>query len=214
MYSTVVVGLSKEILEEKLAHLKQQAGVRFDHQLPAQQLEELCGNSRRSSASRRARSSADPWSSSRGDQPVFRSWNAEKAVTYRRVEKITDLKGTGVNVQQMVFGNMGDDSGTGVCFTRDPSSGETSLRRHVGERAGRGRRRRHPHAIKLSDLQERMPAIYDSFARCAPCSNPLRRDAGLEFTLSAASCTCCNAAPANARPRRRFASRLSKPASR
>ncbi len=55
---------------------------------------------------------------------VFGSWMGEKAVTYRRVEKITGLLGTGVNVQQMVFGNTGDDSGTGVCFTRDPSTGE------------------------------------------------------------------------------------------
>src|SRR5260370_36347904 len=55
---------------------------------------------------------------------VFGSWMAEKAVTYRRVEKITGLLGTAVNVVQMVFGNTGDNSGTGVCFTRDPSSGE------------------------------------------------------------------------------------------
>ena len=55
---------------------------------------------------------------------VFGSWMAEKAVTYRRVEKITGLLGTAVNVVQMVFGNTGDNSGTGVCFTRNPSSGE------------------------------------------------------------------------------------------
>ena len=55
---------------------------------------------------------------------VFESWMGEKAVTYRRVEKITGLLGTAVNVVQMVFGNTGDDSGTGVCFTRDPSTGE------------------------------------------------------------------------------------------
>ena len=55
---------------------------------------------------------------------VFGSWMAEKAVTYRRVEKIKGVIGTAVNVQQMVFGNMGAKSGTGVCFTRDPNSGE------------------------------------------------------------------------------------------
>src|SRR5258708_13169485 len=55
---------------------------------------------------------------------VFGSWMAEKAVTYRRVEKITGLLGTAVNVVQMVFGNTGENSGTGVCFTRDPSTGE------------------------------------------------------------------------------------------
>jgi len=55
---------------------------------------------------------------------VFGSWNSEKAETYRRVENITGLQGTAVNICQMVFGNMGDDCGTGVCFTRDPSTGE------------------------------------------------------------------------------------------
>ncbi|MEI6424273.1 MAG: sigma factor, partial [Lentisphaerota bacterium] len=55
---------------------------------------------------------------------VFDSWEADKSITYRRVEKITDLKGTAVNVVQMVYGNKGDTSGTGVCFTRDPNSGE------------------------------------------------------------------------------------------
>src|SRR3990167_972966 len=55
---------------------------------------------------------------------VFGSWMAEKAVTYRRVEKISGLRGTAVNLVQMVFGNMGETSGTGVCFTRDPNTGE------------------------------------------------------------------------------------------
>ena len=55
---------------------------------------------------------------------VFNSWNGNKAIEYRRIERITGLKGTAVNVQAMVFGNMGDDSGTGVAFTRDPNTGE------------------------------------------------------------------------------------------
>src|SRR5207237_7276746 len=55
---------------------------------------------------------------------VFNSWNGNKAVQYRRIERITGLKGTAVNVQAMVFGNMGDNSGTGVAFTRDPNTGE------------------------------------------------------------------------------------------
>src|SRR6266446_4419200 len=58
---------------------------------------------------------------------VFESWMAEKAVTYRRVEHITGLLGTAVSVVQMVFGNTDDNSGTGVCFTRDPSTGEKSF---------------------------------------------------------------------------------------
>jgi pyruvate,orthophosphate dikinase len=93
---------------------------------------------------------------------VFHSWNAEKAVTYRRVEKIADLKGTAVNVQQMVFGNLGDDSGTGVCFTRDPSTGVNEfygdlLINAQGEDVVAGIRT----PLHLADLKQRMPEVYD-----------------------------------------------------
>ena len=60
-------------------------------------------------------------------QAVFRSWNTDRAVHYRRIEDIPDDLGTAVNVQTMVFGNMGDDSGSGVAFTRDPVSGEPDI---------------------------------------------------------------------------------------
>jgi len=93
---------------------------------------------------------------------VFGSWMAEKAVTYRRVEKITGLKGTAVNVQQMVFGNMGDDCGTGVCFTRDPSTGENVfygdlLMNAQGEDVVAGIRT----PLHLADLQAKMPEVYE-----------------------------------------------------
>ena len=121
-------------------------------------------SSRRSSASRPGKDfPQDPWEQLGGAiNAVFRSWNADKAVTYRRVEKITDLKGTAVNVQQMVFGNMGDDSGTGVCFTRDPSTGENEfygdmLVNAQGEDVVAGIRT----PIKLNELGDKMPAIYD-----------------------------------------------------
>ncbi|NLG44430.1 MAG: pyruvate, phosphate dikinase, partial [Phycisphaerae bacterium] len=105
----------------------------------------------------------DPWEQLVGAiNAVFNSWNAEKAVTYRRVEKITDLTGTGVNVQQMVFGNMGEDSGTGVCFTRDPSTGANEfygdmLINAQGEDVVAGIRT----PLHMSELAERMPAMYD-----------------------------------------------------
>ena len=92
---------------------------------------------------------------------VFESWMAEKAITYRKVEKITGLNGTAVNVQQMVFGNMGEDSGTGVCFTRDPSTGENVfygdlLLNAQGEDVVAGVRT----PIKLAELATVMPEIY------------------------------------------------------
>ena len=76
---------------------------------------------------------------------VFDSWNTDRARLYRRRERIPHDLGTAVNICTMVFGNLGDDSGTGVAFTRDPATGQHGrLRRLPGQRAGRGRRRRHP----------------------------------------------------------------------
>jgi pyruvate,orthophosphate dikinase len=92
---------------------------------------------------------------------VFGSWMAEKAVTYRRVEKLQGVVGTAVNVQQMVFGNMGSKSGTGVCFTRDPNSGENDfygdyLVNAQGEDVVAGIRT----PIKLSEFDKADPASY------------------------------------------------------
>ncbi len=92
---------------------------------------------------------------------VIGSWMADKAVTYRRVEKMTGLKGTGVNIVQMVFGNKGGDSGTGVCFTRDPNSGKDIfygdlLMNAQGEDVVAGIRT----PLHLSDLKKIMPAVY------------------------------------------------------
>ncbi len=92
---------------------------------------------------------------------VIESWMAEKAVTYRRVEKITGLLGTGINIVQMVFGNMGETSGTGVCFTRDPNSGEDIfygdlLMNAQGEDVVSGART----PIHLNDLAHLMPDNY------------------------------------------------------
>jgi pyruvate,orthophosphate dikinase len=92
---------------------------------------------------------------------VFGSWMADKAITYRRVEGINGLLGTGVNIVQMVFGNMGDSSGTGVCFTRDPNTGADifygdALINAQGEDVVAGTRT----PIHLDDLKKIMPKIY------------------------------------------------------
>src|SRR6202166_3638353 len=92
---------------------------------------------------------------------VFRSWWGKNAVTYRRMEKIPDEIGTAANVQTMVFGNMGDDSGTGVGFTRDPATGEKVfygeyLINAQGEDVVAGIRTPEP----IADLEKQMPAVY------------------------------------------------------
>ncbi|RIK65935.1 MAG: pyruvate, phosphate dikinase [Planctomycetota bacterium] len=126
MYSTVVVGLSKETLESKLHDMKHRLGVRQDTDLTADNFQELCGQFKQFFREQTGRDFPQtPWEQLAGAiNAVFGSWMAEKAVKYREVEKLHGLPGTAVNICQMVFGNMGEDSGTGVCFTRDPNTGE------------------------------------------------------------------------------------------
>ena len=116
---------------------------------------------------------------------VFGSWMADKAVTYRRVEKITDLKGTAINVCQMVFGNMGDECGTGVCFTRDPSTGENVyygdlLMNAQGEDVVAGVRT----PLKLAELARIMPHAYEQLKAVRAILEVHYRDMqDLEFTI-------------------------------
>lgn len=126
MYSTVVVGLSKETLESKLHDMKHRLGVRQDTDLTAENFQDLCGQFKQFFREQTGRDFPQaPWEQLAGAiNAVFGSWMAEKAVKYREVEKLHGLPGTAVNICQMVFGNMGEDSGTGVCFTRDPNTGD------------------------------------------------------------------------------------------
>ena len=123
---TVVMGMSKEDLEHRLRAMKTRLGVKEDTAVPASGWKELVAEYKAYYKEQAGKAfPEDPMEQLWGAiGAVFGSWMAEKAVTYRRVEKITGLLGTAVNVLQMVFGNTGDNSGTGVCFTRDPSSGE------------------------------------------------------------------------------------------
>jgi pyruvate,orthophosphate dikinase len=116
---------------------------------------------------------------------VFNSWMSEKAVTYRRVENLVGLNGTAVNIQQMVFGNMGDDSGTGVCFTRDPSTGENTfygdlLINAQGEDVVAGVRT----PVRLIELETLMPEAYAQLEAVRAILEMHYRDMqDLEFTI-------------------------------
>src|SRR5690606_1926103 len=160
MYSTVVIGLSKEEMEAMLHDLKQRLGVKNDTDIPAESLKELCEQFKAFFKEKTGKPfPQDPKAQLWGAiGAVFGSWMAEKAVTYRRVEKITGLNGTAVNICQMVFGNKGENSGTGVCFTRDPNTGENVfygdlLINAQGEDVVAGIRT----PIKLSELEKLMP---------------------------------------------------------
>ncbi len=163
MYSTTAMGLSKEPLEEMLHDLKHKIGVKTDPEIPAESLKELCDEFKAFyKTNKGAEFPQDPIEQLWGAvMAVFNSWEADKAVTYRRVEKISDLKGTGVNVQTMVYGNKGDKSGTGVCFTRDPNTGENVfygdyLINAQGEDVVAGIRT----PLKLSTLGDTLPKAY------------------------------------------------------
>jgi pyruvate, orthophosphate dikinase len=187
MYSTVVIGLPKEKLEERLRALKKYLGVKEDPQVSAQGWRQLVGEYKAYFKEHTGRDfPEDPEEQLWGAiGAVFESWMAEKAVTYRRVEKITGLLGTAVNVVQMVFGNLGDNSGTGVCFTRDPSTGEKTfygefLLNAQGEDVVAGIRTPMP----LTEMAKRMPKVYQQLERVRQILEKHYRDMqDLEFTV-------------------------------
>jgi pyruvate, orthophosphate dikinase len=148
-----------EIAEKFKAIIKQEAGVDFPED-PQEQLREAI-------------------------MAVFRSWNGRRARDYRRINKISDSLGTGVNVQAMVFGNMGDDSATGVAFTRSPATGDSDifgeyLVNAQGEDVVAGVRTPQP----ISRLAETMPVVYQQFHDIAKqLENHYKDVQDVEFTI-------------------------------
>jgi pyruvate,orthophosphate dikinase len=187
MYCTVVMGMPKEDLEHRLREMKKRQGVKEDTAVPASGWKELVGEYKAYFKEKNGSAfPEDPLEQLWGAiGAVFGSWMAEKAVTYRRVEKITGLLGTAVNVQQMVFGNTGDNSGTGVCFTRDPSSGEEIfygdyLSNAQGEDVVAGIRT----PVHLTELAKAMPTVYEQLEKArATLENHYRDMQDMEFTV-------------------------------
>src|ERR1700688_942181 len=187
MYSSVVIGLPKEELEEKLREMKARLGVKDDTQVPAAGWRELVAAYKEYFKTKTGKAfPEDPEEQLWGAiGAVFRSWNAEKAVTYRRVERITGLLGTAVNVVQMVFGNTGDNSGTGVCFTRDPSTGDKTfygdfLINAQGEDVVAGIRT----PMHLTEMAKRMPRVYHQLEKVRKLLEKHYRDMqDMEFTV-------------------------------
>lgn len=129
MFSKTVLDVDGELFSEALDAKKAERGVRTDPELTAEDLKELVTEFKQIV---REQTGADFPQDTRKQldlaiEAVFNSWNTERAVIYRRREKISNELGTAVNVQTMVFGNLGDTSGTGVCFTRDPSTGHSGV---------------------------------------------------------------------------------------
>lgn len=165
----------RKLLDDKLGHVKQQRGYENDTDLTAEELQQLATDYK--AIVRHELGTAfpdDPWEQLWGGiGAVFGSWNGKRAVEYRRIEKIPDEWGTAVNIQAMVFGNMGNDSCTGVAFTRNPGTGENKfygeyLVNAQGEDVVAGIRTPAPvneysknaQSKHLSTLEKTMPKLY------------------------------------------------------
>jgi pyruvate,orthophosphate dikinase len=125
MYGNVVGGIEKSEFEHILESQKNKRGIKLDTELNVKDLQEIVSKFKELYQRKLGESfPQDPWEQVTGARnAVFKSWNNPRAIYYRKQNKISDDLGTGVTVQSMVFGNMGDDSGTGVGFTRNPSTG-------------------------------------------------------------------------------------------
>jgi pyruvate,orthophosphate dikinase len=196
MYSNVVLGLKHDVFERALREAKQREAVSADNELSAEGLRALVASYKE--IVRREKGTAfpeTPWDQLWGAvNAVFNSWNNPRAVAYRQLNKIPHHWGTAVNVQSMVFGNMGDDSATGVAFTRDLSTGEPYfngewLPNAQGEDVVAGIRT--PlHISKRQggkpgqSLEERMPELYAELLAIAHRLEAHYKDAqDLEFTI-------------------------------
>jgi len=125
MYGNVVGGIEKGEFEHILETQKHKRGIKLDTDLNVKDLQEIVAKFKELYQHNIGEPfPQDPWKQLEGARnAVFKSWNNPRAIYYRKQNKISDDLGTAVNVQSMVFGNMGDDSGTGVGFTRNPSTG-------------------------------------------------------------------------------------------
>ncbi|HUJ12471.1 MAG TPA: pyruvate, phosphate dikinase [Thermoanaerobaculia bacterium] len=171
MYSDVVLGIDKEQFEHELFALRDKVGAKSDAQIPADALKQLIGTYKNIVTKNNQQFpqavNEQLWGAIGA---VFLSWNNQRAITYRKLNGIPDDWGTAVNVQSMVFGNMGEDSATGVAFTRNPSTGEKKffgeyLSNAQGEDVVAGIRTPLPisKAQVIGDeksLEETMPGVY------------------------------------------------------
>src|SRR5581483_6148551 len=171
VYSDVVLGSDKEKFEHELFAVRDRSGAKSDAQIPADALKELIGTYKNIVTNNNNKFPQDVKEQLWGAiGAVFGSWNNQRAITYRKLNGIPDDWGTAVNIVSMVFGNMGDDSATGVAFTRNPSTGEKKffgeyLPNAQGEDVVAGIRTPLPisKAQVIGDeksLEETMPAVY------------------------------------------------------
>ena len=187
MYSDVVMEVGKKYFEELIDKMKEEKGVTYDVELTAEDLKELAEQFK---AEYKAKIGSDfptdPKEQLMGAvKAVFRSWDNPRANVYRRDNDIPYSWGTAVNVQAMAFGNMGDDCGTGVAFTRDPATGEKKLMGEFlvnaqGEDVVAGVRTPMP----IAEMEEKFPEAFKQFVEvCSILENHYHDMQDMEFTV-------------------------------
>ena len=188
MYSDVVMEVPKSFFEKIIDELKEEKGIKYDTELTVEDLKELVKRFKNvyKEAMNGQEFPQNPTDQLMGAvKAVFRSWDNPRAIVYRRMNDIPGDWGTAVNVQSMVFGNMGDTSGTGVAFTRNPSTGEKGIYGEYlinaqGEDVVAGVRTPQP----ISKLAEDMPECYEEFMRLANVlENHYKDMQDMEFTI-------------------------------
>ena len=187
MYSDVVMEVGKKYFEQLIDEMKEKKGVTQDVELTAEDLKELAGQFKAEYKSKIGEDfPSDPKEQLIGAiKAVFRSWDNPRANVYRRDNDIPYSWGTAVNVQSMAFGNMGDDCGTGVAFTRDPATGEKKLMGEFltnaqGEDVVAGVRTPMP----IAEMAEKFPEAYDEFVKvCNILEDHYRDMQDMEFTV-------------------------------
>jgi pyruvate,orthophosphate dikinase len=197
MYSDVVLDVHKDHFEELIEALKHKTGKQLDTEITAEEWKTLCGQFKAIVKAKLGKDfPQDPWEQLLGGaSAVFNSWDTERAIIYRRMNRIPDEWGTAVNIQVMVFGNMGDDCGTGVAFTRDPGTGESYFYGEYlidaqGEDVVAGTRTPQPITkyqaanSGLLSLEEAMPAVYkELYDTCQKLEKHFKNMQDLEFTI-------------------------------
>lgn len=187
MFGNVVYEIEHKKFEEILTSIKKEKGVELDNELDVESLKKIIRSYKQLYISVKGKEfPTDPWLQlTEAIGAVVKSWNNPRAITYMKLNKIQGLLGTAVTVQSMVFGNMSDRSGTGVCFTRNPSTGEKALYGEFlmnaqGEDVVAGIRT----PQKISDLEKVMPDSYRKlFDTCEKLENHYRDMQDIEFTI-------------------------------
>ena len=187
MYSDVVMEVGKKYFEELIDKMKEEKGVKLDVELDADDLKELAREFKEEYKNKiGSEFPSDPKEQLMGAiKAVFRSWDNPRANVYRRDNDIPYSWGTAVNVQSMAFGNMGEDCGTGVAFTRDPATGEKGLfgeflTNAQGEDVVAGVRT----PMHISEMEEKFPEAFKEFVSvCHTLENHYRDMQDMEFTV-------------------------------